>query len=157
MVNISHYMAYFLVNGMPTNGEYTTREVKALFNAKGGGCLSFSKENGEILFRALSKLPSSITDWSMEKLVFLSSLDDYNAYIINMPELVDRGKIGIVVLCELLKCQPPEMQAFTIAHEIAHVKLKHSTAFPDLHSIKQCESRDEKDADELANAWLSIK
>ena len=142
---------------MPINGKYTPREVKALFNVKGGGCLTFSKDYGKMLFNALSKIPSSIADWAIAKLVFLSSLGGYNAYTINMLELVDRGKVGIVVLCEMLKCQPPEMQVLTIAHEIAHARLKHSTAFPDLHSIKQCEPRDENDADELANAWLGIK
>lgn len=139
------------------NRRYTARQIMALFDEKGGGCLSFSKEYGRILFNALSKLPRDVVEWAVEKLVFLSSLEDYNAYALNLEELAGRGKTGIVVLCDDLKCQPEKLQSFVIAHEIAHAKLRHSTAFPDLHSVRECEQRDEEAADRLANAWLSLK
>jgi hypothetical protein len=139
------------------NGRYSTREIMALFDEKGGGRLSFSKEYGRILFNALSKLPRDAAEWAVEKLVFLSSLADYSAYAINLEELAGRGKTGIVVLCDDLRHQPENLQSFVIAHEIAHAKLKHSTAFPDLHSVNECELRDEEAADRLANAWLSSK
>jgi hypothetical protein len=139
------------------NGRYSPREIIALFDEKGGGRLSFSKEYGRILFKALSKLPRDAAEWAIEKLVFLSSLDNYSAYAINLEELAGRGKTGIIVLCDDLKCQPEHLQSFVIAHEIAHAKLKHSTAFPDLHSVSECELRDEEAADRLANGWLSPK
>jgi hypothetical protein len=139
------------------NGRYSPREIIALLDEKGGGRLSFSKEYGRILFNALSKLPRDVAEWAVEKLVFLSSLEDYSAYAINLEELAGRGKIGIVVLCDDLKRQSEHQQSFVIAHEIAHAKLKHSTAFPDLHAASECELRDEEAADRLANEWLSYK
>lgn len=144
---------------MPSNanGRCSMREIIALFDEKGGGRLSFSKEYGKILFNALSKLPRDVVEWAVEKLVFLSSLKDYSAYAINLEELASKGKIGMVMLCDDLVCQPENLQSFVIAHEIAHAKLKHSTAFPDLQSVNECELRDEEAADRLANIWLSLK
>ncbi|MGA2574324.1 MAG: M48 family metalloprotease [Candidatus Methanomethylicaceae archaeon] len=136
---------------------YSIDEIIALFDEKGGGRLSFSKEYGRILFNALSKLPRDVAEWAVEKLVFLSSLADYSAYAINLEELTGRGKTGIVVLCDDLRHQPEDLQSFVIAHEIAHAKLKHSTAFQDLRSVNECELRDEEAADRLANSWLSHK
>jgi Zn-dependent protease with chaperone function len=90
----------------------------------------------------------------VEKLVFLSDMDKFSAYTVNIEEPLGRGKIGIVVLYSSLKLQPEELQAFTIAHELAHLKLKHATTFSDLSLMKERELLDAKEADELAKAWL---
>ena len=133
---------------------YSISSINALFEQRGGGCLSFTKEYRSILFRALSKLPREISEWAVEKLVFLSDMDKFSAYTVNIEDLLGKGKVGIVVLCSILKLQPEELQAFTIAHEVAHVKLKHATTFSDLSLMKKRELLDEKEADELAKAWL---
>ena len=133
---------------------YSEREIIELFEKKGGGSMSFDQDYGSILFRALSQLPKEVVDWAVEKVVFISSLDFYRAYTLSLKELVKKNKTSLIMLCESLRHAPREEQAFDIAHEIAHAKLRHVTIFFDKKTMKESESKDEKEADDLARNWL---
>ena len=136
---------------------YSRREIEDLFEGMGGGCRSFSREQGEVLFRALSALPKEIAEWAIGKLVFVSSLSEYSAYTLNIEELAGRGKVGFVVLCENLKRMSTEDQTQTIAHEIAHCWLKHPTTYDDEKILIERGKIDEEQADDLARIWLTGK
>lgn len=65
-----------------------------------------------------------------------------------------KHKTGLVFLSEQLKDETEKVQAFCIAREIAHVRLKHTS--PLSSSITEAEFREqEAAADRLARRWLS--
>jgi hypothetical protein len=139
------------------NERFTKREINFLLKGIGGGNAALGADYSKILFNALSKLPKDVVQWAIENTVFISSLGTYYAYTLNLEELVAKGKTGLIVLCERLKHQSEEEQIFDIAHEIAHAKLKHSTAFPNEEAASRSEEKDENEADDLAKIWLQKK
>ena len=70
----------------------------------------------------------------LENVIFVSDLEIYSAYTINLGEAVSKGKRYLIVLGETLEKVPPEEQSITVAHEIAHCYLDHKTLFPDSNS-----------------------
>jgi hypothetical protein len=134
---------------------YSRKQVMGLIEQRGGGHRSLGREHKRILFKSMSRLPKDIVDWAVEKLVFVSSLEVYRAYTLNLDELVEKGKAGLVVLCDNLKDAPEEEQTLDIAHEIAHCWLKHATTSTDIKTMKEVAGREEKEADDLAIKWLS--
>lgn len=133
---------------------YSKGEVIELIEQRGGGHRSLGRDYKQIIFRALSRLPRDVVDWAVEKLVFASSLDIYRAYTLNLEELAERGKVGLVILCDNVKGAPEEEQVLDVAHEIAHSWLRHATTFTDIRALKKIESMDEMEADDLALKWL---
>ena len=134
--------------------KYSKREIILLFEGIGGGRAGLDNDFSKILIKALSKLPKGVAEWAIEHAVFVSALETHYAYTLNLNELVEKGKMGLIVLCEKLKYQNEEEQLFDIAHEIAHAKLRHSTAYPDRRAASRSEEKDEREADELAKSWL---
>jgi len=125
----------------------TLEEVDYLF----GGINSLSNEFRVILARAMCKIPRNIVEWAADKLLFISSSDEYFAFALSKKEW--KHKTGFIFLSECLKYESEEKQAFTIAHELAHHKLKHKT--PIFSNLTEEETkRQEDEADALANKWL---
>jgi Zn-dependent peptidase ImmA (M78 family) len=62
-----------------------------------------------------------------------------------------KGISGFIFLCEKLKKEPERAQTFTIAHEIAHRKLRHVS--PTTITLEQYDAQ-EQAADDLALKWL---
>lgn len=127
---------------------YTPEEVDYMF----AGFNSVSEEFRVILAKAISKLPRNIVEWATEKLLFVSSSQEYWAFSLSKKEW--KHKRGFIFLSTYLKNESEEKQTFSVAHEIAHQKLRHkSPIFSNLtHEETQ---RQEKEADELAKKWLS--
>jgi Zn-dependent peptidase ImmA (M78 family) len=85
--------------------------------------------------------------------MFVSSDDSFWAFFL-APEIV-KGKKNIVFMSECLKNRSEEEQVFTIAHEIAHTRLKHKS--PILSNLTREETkRQEDEANRLANKWISM-
>jgi Zn-dependent peptidase ImmA (M78 family) len=116
-----------------------------------GGINQVSEEFRLILAKAVSKLPEDIAEWAAENLLFISSSEEYWAFSLSKDEW--NNKIGFVFLSEGLKGEPEDKQAFTIAHEIAHHKLKHRSPIFSRLSQEETEMQ-ERTADKLAEKWL---
>jgi len=105
-----------------------------------------------ILARTMSKLPTRVVDWAADNILFVSS--DNDSYAFFLPREEWNRKRNLVFLSEILKDQTTILQAFYVAHEIAHVKLRHrSPIFSDL-SQEETDAQ-ETDANDLARKWLS--
>jgi hypothetical protein len=133
---------------------YSPKEISRLMKERGTGPLSLGRNFSEILFRSLSQLPREVVDWALENIIFISDLDVFSAYVINLEEALSKGKIFLIVLGGTLLKTSEEEQDLTVAHEIAHCCLGHHTLFLDQSSIKKSEATDEGDADALALLWL---
>jgi hypothetical protein len=124
---------------------------------RGTGTLSLGRDFSRILFRSLSRLPKEVVDWALENTMFISGLNLFSAYVINLEEALSKGKIFLIVLGGTLLKTSVEEQDLTVAHEIAHCYLGHHSLFPDEYSIRKSEAPDEEDADALAMRWLGKK
>ena len=130
------------------NRKYTIEQVDYAF---GGVNNQVSDDFRLVLDRALSKIAAEIVDWATMNILFLSSNDDSFAFFMNRKDW--KHFKGFVVFCESLKNNSEEEQAFTVAHELAHVKLGHRS--PILARLSQEETdRQEEKADALAKEWL---
>ena len=127
---------------------YTLEEV----DYELGGVYALDDEFRSILDRSLSKLPKNTVDWAIRKLFFVSSSEEYWAFLLSKSEW--GHKTGFIFLSEQLKDETEEKQAFTIAHEIAHHKLKHKSPFFGKITKEQAR-KNEEEADERARTWLS--
>jgi Zn-dependent peptidase ImmA (M78 family) len=102
-----------------------------------------------LLAKAASKLLGDIVDYASINIMFVSSTDQP---AFNVSFKVEPFK-GVVFLSECLLDKPEGEQAFIVAHEIAHFKLKHRlygglTEFED--------QRQEMEASETAEKWLGL-
>jgi hypothetical protein len=128
---------------------YTVEEVDLDFG--GFGLDGFGRVHGHrvsegfriVLVKALSKLPKDIVDWANNNLLFFSSSDDYLAFCLQTRHW--KHKQGFIFLSEGLFSKSEPEQAFIIAHEIAHAKLKHPPEYG---------QQSEEQADKLAKQWL---
>jgi hypothetical protein len=129
------------------NEKYDAEEVDYKF----GGMNSVDDQFRVIVARSVANLPKEIVDWVTEKLFFVSSSDEYIAF--SMPFNEYKHMKGLIFLSEELRAESQESQTFTIAHEVAHLKLKHvSPVFSNL-TDEQCLNQ-EQEADDLALKWL---
>lgn len=133
---------------------YTQKAVSRLMKQRGTGSLSLGKDFYRVLVRSLSRLPREVVNWALENAMFISDLDVFSAYVINLKEALSKGKTFLIVLGGTLLKTSEEEQGLTVAHEIAHCYLGHHTLFPDEYSIRESEVPDEGDADALALRWL---
>ena len=126
---------------------YSFEEADYVF----AGMNSVSPEFRIIIARALSKLPKDVVDWTADNAMFVSSSDQYWAFTLFVDEF--KHKKGFIFLSECLINTTEEKQLFTIAHEIAHLRLNHKS--PILSKLTVDESRkQEKDANSLAAKWI---
>ena len=100
-----------------------------------------------IFFTTLSKLPKEVVDLA-EKTLFSWGDALTESYIIKSHSLKDFK--AIVILYNSLRKKPLRKIEEIIAHEIAHVYLKHDWGFK--HNLDR-----ELEADELASKWLGHK
>lgn len=105
---------------------------------------------------SLSKLPSDIYEWTIDNVCFVSSHEDTLAFNLRIGGLEAQLIKEFVFLCENLKYETKEVQTKTIAHEIAHIKLGHTTPPFRKLSIEEKKKREE-DTDKLADKWLASK
>jgi hypothetical protein len=132
---------------------YSLKEISQLVKERGTGSRSLGKGFSRILFRSLSKLPREVVNWTLENVIFISDLNEFSAYVINLEEALYKGKVFLIVLGETLLKTSDEEQDLTVAHEIAHCFLGHHTFFPDEKSIRKSEAPEEGKADALAMRW----
>jgi hypothetical protein len=130
-------------------GRYTVEQVDLDFG--GFGLDGFGQVQGHrvseqfriVLVKTLSKLPKEIVDWANDNLLFFSSSDDSLAFCLQTRHW--KHKKGFIFLSEDLSSESESKQAFIIAHEIAHVKLKQPPEYG---------QQSEEEADKLAKQWL---
>jgi hypothetical protein len=128
--------------------KYSWKEVDYAFGSMNN---QVSDEFRIMLDEALTKIPAEIVDWASKSIIFVSSRDDCHGYFVNRKDW--KTVRGFVFLCEVLKNKSKEEQASTIVHEIAHAKLNHRS--PILCDLSQeDQERQEKEADNLARAWI---
>lgn len=100
-----------------------------------------------LVARAGTKLPKDVIEWANEKILFISSTDCPATSISFRMEPFK----GAVFLSESLLKEPEDKQAFIIAHEIAHYRLKHQL----FGGQTETQSRKEEDeANQKAIEWL---
>lgn len=124
-----------------TEWEYTLQGIHYNLNGGSSGMI----ENLDIyqrLLETIAKLPHEIIDFVTESVFFMDGSSQW------LPLNTLRKYKGIVILDNNLHKSSTEEQEFTIAHEIAHAKLKH-------HLSSYPEEGQEKEADNLAKKWLS--
>jgi hypothetical protein len=130
---------------------YTVEEVDLNFGGFGldgfGATFGHRVSEGSriVLVEALSKLPRGIVDWANLNLLFFSSGSDSLAFCLQLKHW--KHKQGFIFLSEDLFSESEPEQAFIIAHEIAHVKLKHPPEYG---------QESEEQADKLAKQWLKV-
>lgn len=92
-----------------------------------------------------------LTGLLKKKLFFISSSECCWAFSLLKSEW--GHKVGFVFLSDYVKDQDEKSQAFWIAHEIAHQKLKHKNPFFGKITFEQGD-KNEEEADKLARKWL---
>lgn len=116
-----------------------------------GGVNQVSDQFRTLLAKSMSRLPMSVVDWAVDNVLFVSSNEDDYAFFIPRDEWNQQR--SLVFLCESLKSESADIQAFYIAHEIAHVRLGHRSPVYSMLTPEEAD-RQEKDADRLARKWL---
>jgi hypothetical protein len=132
--------------------KYSTEEAFDIFNGNLSTGLNAHKLTEGMrlsLAKAVSKLSGNIVDYASLNIMFVSSTDQP---AFNVSFKLKPFK-GVVFLSECLLGKPEDEQAFIVAHEIAHFKLKHRlcgglTEFED--------QRQEMEASETAEKWLGF-
>lgn len=125
----------------------TIEEVDYMF----GGINHLSKEFRMILARAVSKIPQETSEWAAENLLFVSST--WTDYAFSLMKKDWAHKSGFVFLCENLKEEEKDTQLFSIAHEIAHHKLKHKNPIFGRLTIEETRNQ-EREANKMAEKWI---
>jgi Zn-dependent peptidase ImmA (M78 family) len=110
-----------------------------------------SKEMRTVLAKATSKLPKKVIEWVLGKVIFVSSNEQPAYCVSNLPKQFR----GIIFLSDCLLCESEERQAFIIAHEIAHFKLKHKLAMFNSLTEEEIE-KEQNEASQLAATWLHL-
>lgn len=101
-----------------------------------------------LLAKGASKLPRNIVDYASLNIMFVSSVDDPPAFNVSFKL---RPFKGAVFLCDCLLGKAEDEQAFIVAHEIAHFKLKHRLNVTEFEDPQQ-----EMEACETAENWLGF-
>lgn len=138
------------------NQRYTIEELWQMF---GGGLTigprthRVSDEIRKVLVKTFTKMPKEIVDWACQKLIFVSSCEDHYAFALLKDTSWGSCK-GFVFISDYLLDLAEEEQTLAVAHEIAHMKLRHkSSVFNNLTRV-ETEKQEEK-ANDLARKWLS--
>jgi Zn-dependent peptidase ImmA (M78 family) len=129
---------------------YTPEEVDYAF----GGMNSVDEESRCIVAKAIANLPKKIVDWASVKVIFVSSSEEYLAFSLILKYW--KHIQGFIFLSEELRKKPEKTKTFTIAHEIAHQKLRHASPILGNLTIEQVDAQ-EQAADDLALKWLSTE
>lgn len=126
---------------------YTPGEVDYAF----GGMNELDEEFRCIVAKAMANLPKNIVDWASVKVLFVSSSEERVAF-----SLIFKGlkRQGFIFLSEALRKKPEKEKTFTIAHELAHQKLRHLHPAIEGLTYEQADAQ-EQEADDLALKWLS--
>ena len=104
--------------------KYSIKETSDIFNGRLPADLrmhSLSEGMRLLLAKAASKLPGNIVDYASLNIMFVSSTDQPAFNVL----FKLRSFKGVAFLSECLLGKPKDEQAFIVAHEIAHFKLKH--------------------------------
>jgi len=131
----------------PRKERYSAQEVDYLF----AGLNIVDDLLGVVLAESISNLPRRVVDWTAEKVLFISSYYGVVAFAFSKKDW--RSRLGFVFITERFGKETPRMQTFTIAHEIAHLKLGHWNPILDDLTDEQ-EKVQEQAADDLALKWL---
>ena len=132
--------------------KYSIKETSDIFNGRLPADLRTHKLSDGmrlLLAKAASKLRGNIVDCASLNIMFVSSTDQpaFNVSFKLRPFKV------VVFFSECLLSKPEDEQAFIVAHEIAHFKLKHclygGLAEPE-------DRRQEMEANETAEKWLGF-
>ena len=107
-----------------------------------------------ILQKASLKLPSWVVEWSGKNVLFVAPPVD-RCMAVSKNSWKD--KEGIVILCDALAYMSEEQQVLNIAHEIAHIYLKHEGNYDPLAPMSEEELKDESEAEDTAEEWGSVK
>jgi Zn-dependent protease with chaperone function len=135
-----------------TERKYSIEEASDIFNGRLPADLTthrLSERMRLLLAKAASKLPGNIVDYASVNVMFVSS-SGQPAFNVSFKL---RPFKGVVFLSECLLGKPEDEQAFIVAHEIAHFKLKHRL-YGGLTRFEN--QRQEMEANETAEKWLGF-
>ena len=104
--------------------------------------------------KSLAPLPEEIVDFVAENVVILSESISAGGTYWNFNDFYLKGKKGFILLNADLWKKSKAQIAFTVAHEVAHAYVGHSTDFC-IKGEEEVALKKERDADKLAMKWLS--
>ena len=133
--------------------KYTFEEAQCFFGGALPPGLSIHRLSDDLrnsLTKASTKLPKMVVEWASENIIFISSNDESPAFV--FPNRFNAW-VGVVFLSNCILSEPEERQALIIAHEIAHLKLKHKIS-PFAQLSEEEYQRQEMEASKLAKIWL---
>ena len=135
--------------------KYSIQEIWEMFGGMPVGPRTHrvSDEIRKILVKTFRRTPKKIVDWANDKLIFITSCEDHYAFAL-LKATSWGGRKGFVFISDYLLDLTEEEQILAVAHEVAHMKLRHKS--PIFNDLTQKETeRQEKEANELAQKWLS--
>lgn len=116
-----------------------------------GGSHGILQEHEAVFFKAISKLPKNIIDFT-QNIFFTSHRPDDFGECFLLHGKTSKKYIAIVHLYSSLWKKPLRKIVETIAHEIAHAYLKH-----EWNDITRNGEQEEIQADKLASKWVGHK